>query len=710
MSMPAAAPEDDDDEETLQLQLQAIEARLRLKKLQKQQQQLHTAHDDAQDSHSPRKRQKTQHAGPAVQVSYSPVKDHMPPPRPPGPTSPARVLLGIDKGLRASDISLKRARNGTTLTNKSAPPPQPKLSFSDRIAASRLSTEQQQVKHDRIEKARSQGFGLNPPKPPLSRTHSDTTTTLVSTQTTSTTFTRSIPTSSASHNPFVSQRAPQSAASSSSDKARGHTESDTDASCFESFSSLHLSRRIIPHTTLARALDSKQIYTLPRLLKEVKAPVYEPPDCESDFVVLAVIASKSTPHDTRPKYKQTSSTADENYDAAGKSKFMVMTLTDLKWEVDLFLFDTAFEAFWKMTPGTVVAMLNPTIMPPKTNEHSGKFSLKLASSEDSVMEIGAARDLGFCTALKKTGQECGSWVNARKNKFCDYHVELAVGKSRASRMEVNSMYRPNSQHQKNARVLREGEFARRQDPARRDAESNERYYMVPGSRSAATLLDQDDFGKADALRRRLKDKEKDRALAEKLGQMGNGIGAEYLQRTTGTHVSSDNQHSSTSHTNDAPPPKLTAAELGLVNKNAADIRLSPAKNRRKLFSVLPGGSKTTAAGPEAMGWGGNARRGLGGNNDSRRRDGGGLGSPEKGQTRLEVVSKQTSSKVSSSLSSRRVTVAASTSSTTTSRGEKSPTKRARFQLAKGIREPGRESLGGDGNVDNDDDSDDLEIY
>ncbi|KEQ72932.1 hypothetical protein M436DRAFT_47097 [Aureobasidium namibiae CBS 147.97] len=613
----------DDDEEILQLQLQAIQAKLRLKKLQKQKSSQNTHNDDSrpssENSDSPRKRQKTHSAAldAAVQVSVSPIKSHMPPPAAPEPISPARVRLGIDKGLKASDVSLKRARNGSTLASKStqrttlpAEIERPKQSFSDRIAANRLSAEEQQAKHARIERNRSQGFGLAAQgrsfRPTVGFSHDDT------------------PTS---------------------------TEPATDSSCFESFSSLHLSKRLLPHTTLARALDGKEIYTLPRLLKEIKAPIYEPPDCETDFVVLAIIAAKSTPYDTRPKHKQTSSVEDDN---AGPTKFMVMTLTDLKWEVDLFLFDTAFEAFWKMTPGTVVAMLNPTIMPPKTNQHSGKFSLKLASSEDSVMEIGSARDLGFCTSLKKNGQECHSWVNTRKTKHCDFHLEMAINKTRSARMEVNTMYRPNSE---------------------RDAESHERYYMVPGSRTAASLLDADDLGKADAMRRRLKDKEKDRLLAEKLGQLGNGIGAEYLRQTTGAINAAKNTALDNSN-EDAPLYKPSAAELGLVNKDASKVRLSPAKNRRKLFSILPGGTKSTAAGPEAMGWGGYAKRGLG--ESSRPRN---LG-PEKGQTKI--------------------------TGTSASAGEKSP-KKARFQLAKGIREPGRDSLGGEGTVPLDDSSDDLEI-
>jgi minichromosome maintenance protein 10 len=717
---------DDDDEEILQLQLQAIQAKLRLKKLQKQKSSQNTHHDDSrqssENSDSPRKRQKTQSTDydNAVQVTMSPVKSHMPPPTLPGPTSPARVRLGIDKGLKASDVSLKRARDGSTLASKNtvrttlpAEPERPKQSFSDRIAANRLSAEQQQVKHERIERNRSQGFGLaaqSTPRPTretaqsrpqLARTQSDRATNHLPTGSSTSSFSRSIPTPSASQSPFISSRAQPSSSTEvrgrsfrptvgfSHDDTPTSTEPTTDGSCFESFSSLHLSKRLLPHTTLARALDGKEIYTLPRLLKEIKSPTYEPPDCETDFVVLAIIASKSTPFDTRPKHKQTSSVEDDN---SGSTKFMIMRLTDLKWEVDLLLFDTAFEAFWKMTPGTVVALLNPTIMPPKTNQHSGKFSLKFASSEDSFMEIGSARDLGFCTSLKKDGKECQHWVNTRKNKTCDFHLELAISKTRASRMEVNTMYRPNSEHKKNSRVLPNGSFERRKDPSKRDYESNERYFMMPpGSRTTASLLDQDDFGKADAMRRRLKDKEKDRLLAEKLGQMGNGVGAEYLRTTTG--VINGVKNTFENNTNeDAPLYKPSAAELGLVRKDASNIRLSPAKNRRKLFSILPGGTKSTAAGPEAMGWGGYAKTGLGSSSRPPRNP-----SPEKGQQRISAHTRPSS-------------IASSMAGTSASTAEKSP-KKARFQLERGIREPGRDSLGGGGEGKGvvEDSSDDLEI-
>ena len=78
------------------------------------------------------------------------------------------------------------------------------------------------------------------------------------------------------------------------------------------------------------------------------------------------------------------------------------------------------------------------IMPPK-NKDSGAFSLKLSSSEETVLEIGTASDLGFCKATKRDGKECLQWIDGRKTEFCEFHISLKVDKARKGRMEFNTM-------------------------------------------------------------------------------------------------------------------------------------------------------------------------------------------------------------------------------------------------------------------------------
>lgn len=704
--------DEDEDEETLRLQLQAIEAKLKLKKLQakKKHDTTSTSTTDSTTT-SPRKRQEQNRVDPAVpaspsrrsktsallpgvQIPVSPIKDRMPPPDlSKHNTSPARILLGIDKGLKAKDVSLKRARPGPPLQRPGENVPihsTPKPSFSERIAATRLSNEEQDAKHRRIQQARSGGFAL----PSSSTTAAPSLQTRPLSARNPPSFSSDAP--STTDSPFISRTRSTPASSLApserfsiihGDSEGKSTEPAEDGSSFETYSSTHLSRRNIPHTDLVRNLDGKEIYTLPRLLKEIKAPHYDPPDCEADFVVFAIIASKSSPYTSKAKHHTNSSVEPDRQEEINPSnKFMVLNLTDLKWELDLFLFGTAFTQFWKLTPGTLIAILNPGIMPPKGNQHNGRFSLKLASSEDSVLEIGNARDLGFCKSIKKDGKECEGWVNKRKSQFCDYHVELAVEKTRRSRMETNGMYRPNNPatgnkaFKFNSRVLPNGMPSQRPPAARTDFESASQYYMGgTGGFSAAKLFDAEDIGKADAMRRRLKEREKERILGEKLGRLGNGMGAEYLQASSASTVSSDkNKKYGAPSSSAAASSSFTLARpnefdhdldpeaLGLLSKKAADVDLRPAKGRKRAFDSSASSIATTGGGVEAMGWGGANRR-LGYNDRAP--------SPEKGQTKVKFPGGLAGPKDKPA-------------------DESSPRKRARFALeGKGLREPGRESLG-----------------
>jgi minichromosome maintenance protein 10 len=451
----------------------------------------------------------------------------------------------------------------------------------------------------------------------------------------------------------------------------------SEPSIFETFSGFHLSKRLIPHNTLTRTLDGKSLYNLPKLLKEVKGPEYDTPDVESDFVVLGIIASKSSPLTPKNVRKVNASDNDKDDAANGPAKFMVLHLTDLKWEVDLFLFDTGFSQFWKLSVGTVIAVLNPEIMPPR-NRATGQFSLKLSSSEDTVLEIGMARDLGFCKAVKKDGKECRQWIDGRKTEYCDWHVELAVDKMKRGRMEVNTMTGFGKGPRGGGSGTRGGRggFGGRgggqggKDDGVRQGRFHDRYlhetvYIAPGSRSAAQLLDEEDtitgVGRAEAYRKRLADQEKERELAKKLGDAGNGMGAAYMKART---VDKREQEEKRVEAEKGKGESLDQETLNLLGRKAVDVTLSPVKRKRSTnFS-------TTVKASEPIGWGGAFKRGL--------------PSPKKKDREEREISPAK--------------------------------KKARFMLdKKGIREPGRDSLGGldiglIAAMDEDDDDDDgLEI-
>jgi len=731
----------EDDEETLELKLQEIQARLKLKKLQKRTKQSSDTENEytvpgsaplarASSAAAGRSQSRVSHlrderlqrsksqASSHVEVPVSPVRRRQPAEL---QTSPKRILLGIDKGIKASEISLKRApslrkqdtdlkgpflqragsqagprnygSNSNSLHPRRTDTDSPPTSFNERLLATRVQ-EAERVERDlRIQKNRSKGFDLDQKKMQNFR---DTAVELLPSPQLPSQFSRdeilssfnkpssNVPRSQTapnfpslrsgvrniSNNPSITSAATLTSSTSSHDhpdhkKTRSKTATevlDSEASSFEPFSSTHLSKRIIPHKELTRILSGKKTFVIPDLLRTVKSPDFSTPDIEEDMVIIATIASKSEPK----SHQAASSSKSDN-----RGKFMIMTLTDLKWELDLFLFDTAFEQFWKLTPGTIIAILNPGFMPPpKGKEATGKFSLTLNSSSDTILEIGSSRDLGFCKSIKKDGKSCDSWVDKRHTEFCNFHVNMSIEKAKSNRMELNTMTfgkgrgrgtggfgerKFNSRDM--AGMLEAREKEKTAEKTRYDRGSHSQIYI--SKRSTASMLDDVDYD-ADAFHRGSKEeritkqilaKEKERELAKKLGGgMGTGLGADYMRKKT-AQVDPTSNNSSEMHAE--PPPD--AAALGLLNGKAMDMQLGPIKRKRT----------NTVSSSAAVGWGGNLTKEL--------------GRMKNGES-LQPIQKKT-----------------------------------RFVTEKGIREAGRESFGGDAvkvsvnDFDDDDDDDDLDI-
>lgn len=739
-----AEEDEEEDEETVQLQLQAIEARLKLKRIQAA--KAKQAGKAPQGSDLSPARHETRPRSPElrkedVQVPFSPVRKRQPTPE---QKSPARVILGIDKGLRAQDISLKRAANArehtsrfTSNRNRTEPvAPAPKIkSFSERIAESRLSTKEQKEREERIQQSRSRGFGLadagdifNSPRTMSRQTDSSRASSRADVHLHTTDRTEDEPVrrreafprpesrhsrtssresmrppsqtkatekeaSSFRHTTRLNVRAEvQGAGFSEANNSSTHTSDPPEAtSKFESFSGLHLTKRITDHTNLTRALHGKEVYTLPRLLKEVKSPNYDPPDCEMDYVVMGIICYKTAPHDHKNKPQAINSAGE---DSGSKPKFMVLRLTDLKWEIDLFLFDTGFDQFWKMTEGTVIAVLNPGIMPPRVRE-SGAFSLKITSCEDTIIEIGTAQNMSFCNSIKADGKQCTQWIDNRKTEICEYHLSLQVDKARKGRMQFNTMTgfggRSNAAGGRGRGRGRGRGGDLKQEGKYHDRFLHETMYLAPKDfgLSAANLLDEksaaqkSDKEAKEARQKRRRDLEKEAELAKQLGMKGNGAGSDYL-----THQSRKFFEKKGLKELGAPRPELAsstnvlsggmderpdARALGLLSNTAETVSLDPVKGRKRGFNL------SSAKSHEAMGWSGAFKRGV-------------LERPvspevvETGQTKLAYHRERSPSK--SSLKPPSVSGEGSDV-------QESPRKKARLMLPiKGLRIPGRESLGG----------------
>jgi minichromosome maintenance protein 10 len=648
-------------------------------------------------------------------------------------TSPQRVILGIDKGLKAADVSLKRAssvRNTQDTGNKGgylrtsrrpdtnsshtgtdALP----ISFNDRLASARQEELSRQERQERIQKMRSTNFSvgrqemeqykteaidvpeipLGPPKFSRDEIVSGPNQQRVPLQRINPTSAIRSGGGTTSITPLVETRSPTSTANTAADIKDSETAIDP-------FSGYHLSKRILPHNVLARAVTGMRPYSIQDLLRLVKAPDWSLPDIEQDIVVFAILARKSDPRSHK------NGTGDSVKAPQDRGKYMVLTLVDLKFEIELFLFNSGFERFWKLSPKTVVAILNPMIMPPpKGREATGRFSLVIKNDADTVLEIGTARDLGYCRSIKKDGQLCDGWINAKRTEYCEFHTNAAVAKSRANRIELNGMsfgsggarksksleatYR-NLHRMKEDRPAPPGPTHDR-DRGTYDRETQTKWYVSNASHNAGLMDEERENGMADraergeALKRRLMNMERERDIAKRLGKVGGGAGREYMARaaTVGAELGSSLSSSSSTAvagslssdgtiksilTGDM-TTRVDARALGLVAPRGEQpkIDLAPVKRKRPDGSQVKSSTGSTGAKP-ALGWGTSLKDKL-----ARMKEGEALDGRKPSLT--------TTGSISSSLGSSLA-----------ARSDRSPVrKKTRFITEKGIREAGRESLG-----------------
>ena len=684
--------EQEEDEEMLQLKLAAIEARLKLKQLQKNRgkpgddenetpSRPTSARSLDQPSRSrasppPAKRRQLDD----VQVPLSPTK-RLPPSA--EPASPRRYVLGIDKGLKGSEVSLKRppssakagirptsrignregamSRNGDIFGSRPSSATGDGIkrgkSFSERIAETRSVEKSQKERLERAERIqanRSSGFQLDkaeiegfkaaaaeaPPRSPvrsrqpesfsrddvLRSYHNLNPPGLKRSQTAPSgrkdtnpkesrpfLHKRSNKSESESFSSFSSQpRSSQDIPDENYGESGDSLEKAPDSSKFEAYSSQHLSNRILPHSFLSRTLADKRVLRIPDLLRTVKAPDFElPEDIDGDFVVFGIVASKSEPKQVK-ETKNISKDVDPFDDGLNNTKkYMAITLTDLKWSIDLFLFDTAFPRYYRLSEGILIAILNPTIMPPPKNKiDTNRFSLSISSSDDKVLEIGFSQDIGFCKAVRKDGKTCQSWVDGRKTEFCEFHVDLQVRRAQSQRMGVNNgpgILGPNGRGGSRTGFFGGGKKPSNQhnelkaDSARYDMGSQSVYYVAPGRKfgngmghpgpsgqSTASLIDADEEdpfiaagmmgrgmeNKEERLRKRLADQQRERDITQKLITFRGGVGADYLRARPG--VSSNDADQSQENTKPSTPS--SASSLGLTGfRKANAVKLSPLK-------------------------------------------------------------------------------------------------------------------------------------
>ncbi|XP_054712886.1 protein MCM10 homolog [Uloborus diversus] len=145
-------------------------------------------------------------------------------------------------------------------------------------------------------------------------------------------------------------------------------------------------------------------------------------DIEGDWVTVGVVVQKVPPKTSKN----------------GKT-FSIWKMTDLHdcdKIVSVFLFGATHTEHWKTSVGTVVGILNPSIMPSKENN---EISLSVDNPK-KFMIMGTSKDFGHCKAPRKDGSSCNVIVNIQQCEFCTYHVKNEYKKFSSKRSAVQSSY------------------------------------------------------------------------------------------------------------------------------------------------------------------------------------------------------------------------------------------------------------------------------
>lgn len=183
------------------------------------------------------------------------------------------------------------------------------------------------------------------------------------------------------------------------------------------FFGIRISKPLISSAVLEEKMSGRNAVCMAKVKQFIKS------ENDIDNWVIAGVIVKKSPVKTSQK----------------GSQYLIWTLSDLKDDlktVALFLFGSAYKQLWKTTIGTVLGVLNPTIMDQKDG-CKDQATLSVDNAQ-KVMIFGQSKDYGICRSKKKDGEQCSTFVNTSHCEYCLYHIRQEYQKlSKRSELQSN---------------------------------------------------------------------------------------------------------------------------------------------------------------------------------------------------------------------------------------------------------------------------------
>lgn len=170
------------------------------------------------------------------------------------------------------------------------------------------------------------------------------------------------------------------------------------------------------HALLKVVLKFK-VLRVEKLLAKVVAPNFEEPNYVN-WCFAGIVVYKSEPKTS-----------------VKKQKYIALRIGNFVHTVDVMLFGHAFTKYWKVRPGDIVVILNPTV-----KKFGNNFTLSLLDDLENMLEVGKLKHFGRCSGNSKDGKRCKTVVDTLKYELCAYHEDSRY--KQGSRMDLQGSVKP----------------------------------------------------------------------------------------------------------------------------------------------------------------------------------------------------------------------------------------------------------------------------
>lgn len=183
---------------------------------------------------------------------------------------------------------------------------------------------------------------------------------------------------------------------------------------FDVYSHKYIGKRYIPFEDLKQCIKDTQTFTVTHFVSRYTQNSFK--STYPNFILCGVITRKYP----------------VAFSKDGK-KYLKLYIGDFHFEVLLIIANDAFEKYWKLNVGSIVAILNPEIMPP-TSTIKTHF-LRVAYDTNSIISYASFRDFGYCA------KNCKTAVDLKKGRYCPYHANKRSDETASKRNEMGTNYR-----------------------------------------------------------------------------------------------------------------------------------------------------------------------------------------------------------------------------------------------------------------------------